>query len=1247
MTRKDEIFNAICETAKQRIMVIDGAMGTMIQREKLVEEDFRGNILQDHPKPLKGNNDLLSMTRPDIIYKVHKKYLDAGCDFIETNTFSSTTIAQADYGCEHLVEELNRQSAKLARRAADEVTNETGIRRFVCGSIGPTNKTLSISPSVERPDYRNITFQELVTAYKVQAKNLIDGGVDVLLVETVFDTANAKAALFAIRLLFEEEGLPEIPVFLSGTIVDLSGRTLSGQTEEAFLISTSQGQALAKGLNCALGAKEMRPFIETVSKNTTSLVICYPNAEYEETPENMARNILSFAEDGFVNIVGGCCGTTPEHIRAIADIVKGVRPRIPPESVHSGLMALSGLEPMFIGPHTNFVNIGERCNVAGSRRFCNLIKKDDYEAGIKIAREQVDNGAQILDVNFDDGLLDGPHVMGKFLRFLSSEPDVARVPLCIDSSNFAVIVAALESCQGKCIVNSVSLKEGEEVFLNHAKTVKRYGAALIVMAFDEEGQATDVEKKFQICKRSYKLLVEKAGFATSDIIFDPNILTIATGMSEHATYAINYMDAVKLIKEHLPGCFVSGGISNLSFSFRGMDQIREAMHSVFLFHAIKAGLDMGIVNAGALPVYSDIQPDLLQLCEDLIWNKDPEATEKMLALAHNLRLKGKKTIAETSSWRSLDVEKRIEYALVKGIDEYIVDDVEEARTNTTKYPRPLNVIEQPLMSGMAVVGDLFGSGKMFLPQVIKSARVMKKAVAHLIPFMEADKKKNISEGSSQLEDIYQGTMVLATVKGDVHDIGKNIVAVVLRCNNFRVIDLGIMTPCEKIIKTAIEEKADFIGCSGLITPSLDEMIHVAREMEKTKLGIPLLVGGATTSKMHTAVKLAPCYGQPVIHCLDASKTVLVCSSLCDKKIREEFIESIKEEYEEVRNEYYESLRERRFITLETARKRKLMIDYSNYLLQYKMIFSAKPSYTGTKAYQNIDLEKIIPFIDWKPFFDVWQIRGKYPNRNYPRIFEDSSIGAEALKLFNEAQEMLGTIVRGQTIKASAVVGFFPCSAFGDDIFIFDPKSKLHCATLHGLRQQSDRTESQPCLCISDFVAPGDGTCPTDYIGAVACTAGIGVKELCEKYEKEYDDYKSIMIKALADRLSEALSEYLHMKVRREFWGYSSEEKISPADMISLNYCGIRPAPGYPTQPDHTEKLIVWDLLKAEELAGIRLTEGLAMDPASSVSALYFSHPDSQYFAVGKIDRDQVNDYALRKKLSVQEIEKWLAPILGY
>ncbi|EYC10514.1 hypothetical protein Y032_0055g2596 [Ancylostoma ceylanicum] len=1338
MGKRSAAFDEIAALAKQRIMIIDGAMGTMIQREHLEEHDFRGEVLKDHPKPLKGNNDLLSITRPDIVYKIHKLYLDAGADFIETNTFSGTTIAQADYETEHLVHEINYQSALVAKRACADVQKETGRRCFVCGAIGPTNKTLSISPSVEKPEMRNITFKELVKAYGDQARSLLQGGVDVLLVETVFDSANAKAALFAIRGLFEDEEIMEVPVFLSGTIVDLSGRTLSGQTGEAFLVSTRQGKPSAVGLNCALGAKDMRPFIEAMSKFSDALIICYPNAEkkfcktvkrgqqeyiymyntqlflslnklltysglpnalggYDETAEDMALALKQFAMDGLVNIVGGCCGTTPDHIAAMAKAMKGVAPRQPPADPHAGNMLLSGLEPMTVGPFTNFVNIGERCNVAGSRRFCNLIKNENYEAAIDVARVQVENGAQVLDINMDDGLLDGPFAMSKFLRLIATEPDVAKVPVCIDSSDFSVIIAGLESIQGKCIVNSISLKEGEESFIERARLIRRYGAAVVVMAFDEEGQAAETQRKYEICERSYRILTEEIGFDPCDIIFDPNILTIATGMDEHANYGVYFIDATRMIRENLPGCHVSGGVSNISFSFRGMEAVREAMHSVFLYYAIKAGMDMGIVNAGALPVYEDIPKDLLILIEDLLFNRDPDATEKMLVVAQDMKKGGKKA-EKTEEWRSFSVEERLKYALVKGIDTHVVEDTEEARCMTDKYPRPLNVIERPLMDGMAVVGELFGSGKMFLPQVIKSARVMKKAVAHLIPFMDKEREENIKKmGLTGDESPYQGTMVLATVKGDVHDIGKNIVAVVLGCNNFKVVDLGVMTPCEVIIKTAIEEKADFIGCSGLITPSLDEMVHVAKEMERNGLKIPLLIGGATTSKTHTAVKIAPRYSNPVIHCLDASKSVVVCSALSDATTRDAFLADISEEYEEVRQEHYESLKDRRFTAIDVARSKALHIDFDKFA-------PVKPSFLGRKDFVDFDLQELIPYIDWKPFFDVWQLRGKYPNRAYPRIFKDEQVGEEAKRVFDDAQKWLSKIIEDKKLRANAVIGFYEAGSQGDDIHCFSlpvayvsrpwrqayrkfsscnvrpsrrfsthsrqcaqpvehkcvgpPMSQaanhaenvfengVKTATFYGLRQQSGREHDQPHLCMSDFIKPLQNGAPSDYIGLFACSAGIGAEEYCKILESDHDDYGSIMVKALADRLAEAFAEYLHRLVRIDLWGYSTDEDLSPADLLAVKYHGIRPAPGYPTQPDHTEKRTLWNLLKADDYE-LQLTEHLAMLPAASVSGLYFASPSSSYFAVGKIDKDQVTDYAARKGTTVEEMERWLSPILGY
>ncbi|XP_068866436.1 methionine synthase isoform X3 [Aphelocoma coerulescens] len=1180
---EDEIESIL----QERIMVLDGGMGTMIQQHALTEEDFRGHEFKDHSRPLKGNNDLLSITQPDIICDIHKEYLLSGADIIETNTFSSTRIAQADYGLEHLAYRLNRVSAEVARKAADTVTAQTGIRRYVAGAMGPTNRTLSVSPSVERPDYRNITFDELVEAYTEQAKGLLDGGVDILLVETIFDTANAKAALFALQMLFEDEYASR-PIFVSGTIVDKSGRTLSGQTGEAFVISVSHSKPLCIGLNCALGAVEMRPFIETIGKCTTAYIICYPNAGlpntfggYDETPEVTAKHIKNFALDGLVNIVGGCCGTTPAHIRKIAEAVKFCKPRVP-QSLSQGYMLLSGLEPFRIGPYTNFVNIGERCNVAGSRKFAKLIMAGNYEEALSVAKLQVEMGAQILDINMDDGMLDGPAAMSRFCNLISSEPDIAKVPLCIDSSNFSVIEAGLKCCQGKCIVNSISLKEGEEDFLEKARKIKLYGAAVVVMAFDEVGQATETETKIAICSRAYHLLVEKVHFNPNDIIFDPNILTIGTGMEEHNLYAINFINATKTIKETLPGARISGGLSNLSFSFRGMDAIREAMHGVFLYHAIKYGMDMGIVNAGNLPVYDDIHKELLQLCENLIWNKDPDATEKLLHYAQNHAQGGKKVV-QTDEWRKGSVEERLEYALIKGIEKYVTADTEEARLNQEKYPRPLNVIEGPLMNGMKIVGDLFGAGKMFLPQVIKSARVMKKAVGHLIPYMEKEREeRRAKQGSTEEEDPYQGTIVLATVKGDVHDIGKNIVGVVLGCNNFRT---------------------------------------------------------------HTAVKIAPRYSAPVVHVLDASKSVVVCSQLLDDSIKDDFFEEILEEYEEIRQEHYESLKERRYLSLQQARRKGF---HNNWLSGH---IPVKPKFIGTKVFEDYDLKRLVEYIDWKPFFDVWQLRGKYPNRSFPKIFSDKTVGEEAKRVYNDAQDLLKTLINEKKLQARGVVGFWPARSVQDDIHLYAVEeavgSSEPIAKFYGLRQQAEKDSActDPYYCLSDFIAPLDsGIC--DYLGlfAVAC---FGVDDLCSEFRKQDDEYNIIMVKALGDRLAEAFAEELHERVRKEFWAYSSNEQLDLSGLRKIKYEGIRPAPGYPSQPDHTEKLTMWKLANIEETTGIGLTESLAMIPASAVSGLYFSSPNSKYFAVGKICKDQVEDYALRKNLSVAEVEKWLEPILGY
>nr|XP_019938370.1 PREDICTED: methionine synthase [Paralichthys olivaceus] len=1162
---KCQLESELRTVLQQRIMVLDGGMGTMVQQHKLEEEDFRGDELKEHPLPLKGNNDLLSVTQPDIIYKIHKEYLQAGADIIETNTFSSTSIAQADYGLEHMAYRLNRTSAELARRAVDDFIKQTGSKRYVAGAVGPTNKTLSVSPSVERPDFRNITFDGLVEAYSEQVRGLLDGGADILLVETIFDTANAKAALFAIDLLFENS-YERKPIFISGTIVDRSGRTLSGQTGEAFVVSVSHAKPLCIGLNCALGATEMRPFIEAIGKSTTAFIVCYPNAGlpntfggYDETPEVMASSLKVFAQDGLVNIVGGCCGTTPGHIRAISEAVRHCKPRTPAADIHQDNLLLSGLEPFRIGPYTNFVNIGERCNVAGSRKFAKLIMAGDFEEALSIAKTQVEMGAQVLDINMDEGMLEGTTAMARFCNYIASEPDIARVPLCIDSSNFSVIEAGLKCCQGKCIVNSISLKEGEEEFLHRAATVQRYGAAVVVMAFDEEGQATDTDRKVEICSRAYKLLVSKVGFDPNDIIFDPNILTIGTGMEEHNEYAVNFIKATKLIKETLPRARVSGGLSNLSFSFRGMEAIREAMHGAFLYHAIKDGMDMGIVNAGNLPVYDDIDKELLLLCENLIWNRDTEATEKLLAYTQS-NVKGGKKVIQTDEWRQASVEERLEYALIK--------------------------------------------------------------------------------------DPYQGTIVLATVKGDVHDIGKNIVGVVLGCNNFRVIDLGVMVPCDQILKEAITQKADIIGLSGLITPSLDEMIYVAKEMNRLGMTTPLLIGGATTSKTHTAVKIAPRYSCPVIHVLDASRSVVVCSQLLDETLKEEYFDDLKEEYEDVRQDHYDSLKDRRYLSLSQARDKALRIDWSS------LPRPVRPQFLGTRVFEWYDLNSLLDFIDWKPFFDVWQLRGKYPNRGYPKIFKDKTVGLEARRVFDEAQQLLNQMIDSGSLKGRGLVGFWRAQSDGDDINVYKEDVAVHrdtkpIAKFHGLRQQveKDSSSSEPFLCVSDFVAPVDSGV-ADYIGVFAVSV-FGAEELSQQFQAQGDDYNSIMVKALADRLAEAFAEELHARVRKELWGYCADEALQATDLHRIRYQGIRPAAGYPSQPDHTEKTTMWSLADIQDKTGIGLTESLAMTPAASVSGLYFSNPRASYFAVGKITKEQVVDYARRKEMSVEEVEKWLSPILGY
>lgn len=1212
----------------KRIVLLDGPRGTMIQKRKLTEEQFRGERFKDHTSDLKGNNDILNITQPQIIQEIYEQYLDAGSDIIGTNTFNSTSISQADYNTQQFAYEINLEAAKVAKIAAEKFTaRDTSKPRYVAGAIGPMNKTLSISPDVNDPGFRSVTFDEIKDSYTEQVRGLIDGGVDLLLVETVFDTLNCKAALFAINEYFDKIG-KRLPIMVSGTIVDMSGRTLSGQTVEAFLNSISHADIFSIGLNCSLGAKEMRPYIEELSEKAGVYISCYPNAGlpnafggYDELPEETAALLLDFAKSGFVNFVGGCCGTTPDHIRQIGKVIEGLAPRVVPEI--TPYLRLSGLEALNITPQTNFVNIGERTNITGSAKFAKLIREDNYEEALSVALQQVESGAQVIDINMDEGMIDGVAAMVKFLKLIAVEPDIAKVPVMLDSSRWGIIEEGLKCLQGKGIVNSISLKEGEDKFREHARKVKMYGAAVIVMAFDEDGQADSFERKIQVCKRSYDILVNEVGFHPQDIIFDPNILTVATGIDEHNNYAVDYINATKWIKENLPGAKVSGGVSNISFSFRGNNVVREAMHSAFLYHAIKAGMDMGIVNAGMIEVYDEIPKDLLELVEDVLLNRRDDATERLVQFADTIKTKGK-VIEQDNSWRNAPVEERLKHALIKGIVEFIDADTEEARL---KYPKPLDVIEGPLMDGMNVVGDLFGSGKMFLPQVVKSARVMKKSVAILTPYIELEK----AAGSSKTN----GTILMATVKGDVHDIGKNIVGVVLGCNNYEVIDLGVMVSAEKILQTAKEKNVDIIGLSGLITPSLDEMVHVAKEMERQGFKVPLLIGGATTSKIHAAVKIAPNYSSPTVHVLDASRSVTVAGSLMNKDNRESFVGAVKQEYERMRISHKGRKDEKKFLTLEQSREKGLKLDWSK-------VKSVKPAFIGNKVFDNFPLEKIREKIDWTPFFLTWELKGKYP-----KIFDDPNYGPEAKKIYNDANKLLDDIIKNKWLTAKAVIGLYPANSEGDDIELYtnDTRGEVQ-ATFHTLRQQVQKTNEQPYLALSDFIAPKDSGV-NDYIGAFAVTTGIGIEKMLEKFKKEHDDYSSIMTKAIADRLAEAFAELMHELVRKEFWGYSKEENLDNDKLIAEEYDGIRPAPGYPAQPDHTEKRILFDLLNAEEKADIVLTESFAMYPASSVSGLYFSHPESQYFNVGKIGRDQVEEYAVRKNMPIDEIERWLAPILGY
>jgi 5-methyltetrahydrofolate--homocysteine methyltransferase len=1222
-------LQALQDAAREKILVLDGAMGTMIQQRKFSEEQFRGKRFADWPRDLRGNNDLLILTQPDAIREIHLAYFQAGADIVETNTFSCTTIAQADYGMEQLARELNVQGARLAMEAAIEAEKRDGKKRFVAGAMGPTNRTASISPDVSNPGFRAVSFDELRVAYKEAASGLIEGGADILLLETIFDTLNAKAALFGIDEAFEETGVT-LPVMISGTITDLSGRTLSGQTPAAFWNSLRHAKPFSIGLNCALGAREMRAHIAELSRIADTFVCAYPNAGlpnefglYDESPEAMADLVGEFADSGLVNIVGGCCGTSPSHIHAIAKRVKGIAPRNIPTI--EPLLRLSGLEPFALTSDIKFVNIGERTNVTGSAKFRKLIKAGDFSAALDVARDQVIAGAQIIDVNMDEGLLDSQKVMVEFLNLVAAEPDIARVPVMVDSSKFEVIEAGLKCIQGKPVVNSISLKEGEAKFVEQAKIVRRHGAATVVMAFDEKGQADTFERKVEICSRAYKILTEKVGFEPQDIIFDPNVFAVATGIEEHNHYGVDFIEATREIRKNLPHAHVSGGVSNLSFSFRGNEIVREAMHSVFLYHAISAGMDMGIVNAGQLSVYEKIEPALKEACEDVVLDRRPDATERLLALAEQFKGQSAESRAKDEAWRDSDVDARLEFALVNGITEFIDVDVEEARSRSS---RALDVIEGPLMAGMNKVGDLFGAGKMFLPQVVKSARVMKGAVAYLLPFIEAGK----AEGDTRKN---AGKILMATVKGDVHDIGKNIVGVVLACNNFEIIDIGVMVPAARILDEAKKHKVDIIGLSGLITPSLDEMAFLASEMQREGFDIPLLIGGATTSRVHTAVKIAPNYrnGQAV-YVNDASRAVGVAQSLlgADKTA---YQAQTRADYAHVAEAHARSESEKQRVPLGRARKNASRIEWADYA-------PPRPSFTGTRVLSSLDVAELIPYIDWTPFFQTWELKGRFP-----KILEDEKQGGAAKALFVDAQAMLKRIVDERWFNPKAVLGFWPANAVGDDIALFTGESRQErAATFFTLRQQLTRHDGKPNVALADFVAPHDSG-KADYVGAFVVTAGPEEKKIAEKFASANDDYGAIMVKALADRLAEAFAEYLHERVRKEFWAYAPDESLSSEERTAEKYVGIRPAPGYPAQPDHTEKQTIFDLLAAERRIGVSLTESFAMQPGSSVSGLYFAHPEAHYFGVAKVERDQVEDYAARKKMSVAEVERWLAPVLNY
>eukprot|EP01130_Rhizamoeba_saxonica_P004446 TRINITY_DN1815_c0_g2_i1.p1 TRINITY_DN1815_c0_g2~~TRINITY_DN1815_c0_g2_i1.p1 ORF type:complete len:1245 (-),score=381.19 TRINITY_DN1815_c0_g2_i1:890-4624(-) len=1235
-------FQQLEQILSERIMIIDGAMGTEIQKRELPPEAFIGEEFKDHVavENLPGNNELLNITRPDVIYEIHKDYLEAGADIVETNTFNANGVSQSDYEMndDDLVYRMNKCAAENAKKACDEFTSRDPTKpRFVAGALGPLNVTSSLAVG-DDPSSRGIDFDDVVHAYTVQIRGLLDGGADIILIETIFDTLNHKGAIYAVKTLFEEE-YEEVPVMISGTIIGEGGRTLSGQTTEAFLASGKHADAFCVGLNCALGADKMRPFLERTADWTSSYVSVYPNAGlpdgfggFEETAEEMAEKIKEYALSGLVNIVGGCCGTEPEHIALFAKAVEGIPGRPKPEPPAQPKLVLSGFEDLVFTKQLNFVNVGERCNVTGSKRFANLIKKNRYKTALSVCLKQVEDGAQILDINMDEGMLDANAAMIKFLRLIGSEPEISRLPLMIDSSNFDVIVDGLKQTQGKCIVNSISLKDGEEEFIRKAKIVRKFGAAVLVMAFDEEGQATTAEHKLECCQKSYDILTKKANFSPEDIIFDLNIFPIATGLEEHNNYAVEFIEGCKLVKKHMPLVKISGGVSNLSFSFRGQDVIREAMHSVFLYHAIQAGMDMGIVNAGALPIYDDIPKDLLELVESAILNTDPDVTEKLLEYARTHGKGKKKSSNESLEWREKPINERLSYALVKGIDKYIEGDVEECRQG---FDHPLKVIEGPLMAGMDIVGQLFGSGKMFLPQVIKSARVMKKAVSFLTPYLEA-----LKDGS---EDSYAGTIVLATVKGDVHDIGKNIVGVVLSCNNYRVIDLGVMCPSDVIIDRAVEENADVIGISGLITPSLNQMVNVASEMERRGLDIPLLIGGATTSRIHTAVRISPHYF-PTIHVLDASKSVVVVQNLLNEneEVLGEYLDEIEELYDDEREAHYLKTSSRKFISLEDARKNKLNLSFDSYT-------PVTPSVVGeTIVFENYPLEEIAKYIDWGPFLQVWNIRGKYPNRGYPKVFNDPDVGDEARKVIDEGKAMLKTIIENKSLTANGIIGFYPANSVGDDIHIYENEERTTVIeTLYGLRQQELKVKKgESYVALGDLIAPKESEI-ADYVGMFAVSTGFGEEELVRGFKDNLDDYSAIMVNAISDRLAEAFAEILHVEVRKTHWGYAPDEVLDVENLLKVQYDGIRPAMGYPTQPDHHEKSTVWRLMNVTEKTGIELTDSFMMQPGSAVSGLYFAHPDSEYFAVGKLPKQQVEEYAARKGLELSEVEGYFPTNLGY